>query len=90
MAETRKMGHPGRIIAKFMSQLSRAHLRVLTVIARRIPVVLLLLSCVPSRGQNPKSVKEDRRRTEEILNQVSRMSTIISTIRISKDSTGRP
>ena len=42
------------------------------MIARRIPLLLLLLSCVPSRGQNPKSIKEDRRRMEEILNQVSK------------------
>jgi carboxyl-terminal processing protease len=61
-----------RIIAKFMSQLSRAQLQVFTVIARRIPLVLLLLSFVPARGQNPKVIKEDRRRTEEILNQVSK------------------
>jgi carboxyl-terminal processing protease len=55
-----------------MSQLSRAQLRLFAVIARRITLVLLLLSCVPSRGQNPKSIKEDRRRTEVILNQVSK------------------
>lgn len=42
------------------------------MIASRILLALLTISCALSRADNTKSIKEDRRRTEEILNLVSK------------------